>query len=392
MVTASLSRRGGGVFEAVRGLAAGLQASGAVYVSAVGLADEMTAEDAAAWEGIPTTACPVRGPAALGYAPQLANVLREVNPDLIHLQGLWTYTSVAVAAWSHRTGRPAVITPQGMLEPWAVQNSRWKKRIAGAVYEDRNLRRAACLHALSDKEVHDIRVYGLRNPICVIPNGVDLPSKAGKVSAPWNGAVPGNAKVLLYLGRLHPKKNLEALIQGWASALRSTGCKDWWLVIAGWDQGGYERRLRQLVYEQQLARVCFAGPQFGEAKDASFRHANAFVLPSLSEGLPVVVLEAWSYGLPVLMTPECNLSNGFETGAAIQIGTDPQAICAGLAALFDQDNSGREEMGSRGRTLVERQYTWPRVAEQMRAVYRWVLGEDPPPTSLSEEASGNESE
>ncbi len=75
----------------------------------------------------------------------------------------------------------------------------------------------------------------------------------------------------------------------------------------------------------------FAGPLFGAAKEAAYRHADAFVIPSTSEGMPTVVLEAWAYNLPVLMTPQCNLPDGFHQQAAIRIETNPESIEQGCA-------------------------------------------------------------
>ena len=93
---------------------------------------------------------------------------------------------------------------------------------------------------------------------------------------------------------------------------------DWLLVIAGWNQGSQEAMLRRLIDElASPTTVCLAGPQFGDRKAASFARADAFVLPSFSEGMPIAVLEAWSYGLPVLMTEACNLPEGFAAGAAL---------------------------------------------------------------------------
>lgn len=381
MLTASLSRQAGGLFGAVCGLAQGLR-GGDVRIRAVGLADAFTQMDAPAWDGIETTACPVRGPAAFGYSPALAGALYAAQPDLLHVHGLWMYPSAASLAWSRRTGRPMVVSPHGMLDPWAVQHSRCKKRLAGALYEHRHLRGAACVHALCEEEARGIRAYGLRNPIGVIPNGVRLPPEAGGVSPPWADAIPAGARVLLYLGRLHPKKNLEALLRGWAQATRIAGFEDWYLVVAGWDQGGYEQRLELLARERAVPRVWFAGPQFGAAKDACFRHADTFVLPSLSEGLPMTVLEAWAYRLPVLKTPACNLPAGFQAGAALPIGTDVDSIAQGLHTLLALGADRRREMGERGRALVEREFTWPQVAGQMVAVYRWVLGEGPRPACV----------
>ena len=106
------------------------------------------------------------------------------------------------------------------------------------------------------------------------------------------------------------------------------------------------------------------------------------MLPSLSEGLPVAVLEAWSYGLPVLMTEACNLPEGFAAGAALSIATDPAGIAAGLRRLFALSDAERRGMGARGRALVRARFAWASVGEQMAAVYRWVLGGGSPPSCV----------
>src|SRR5262249_48685326 len=126
-------------------------------------------------------------------------------------------------------------------------------------------------------------------------------------------------KILLYLGRLHPKKNLANLIRAWKQSLNShpSAREDWALAVAGWDQAGYERELKRLNNDYGLAAsVRFLGPLFGQEKDAAYRACDAFVLPSLSEVLSVAVLEAWAYAEPGLMTPECNVPEGVAAGAA----------------------------------------------------------------------------
>jgi poly(glycerol-phosphate) alpha-glucosyltransferase len=128
--------------------------------------------------------------------------------------------------------------------------------------------------------------------------------------------------------------------------------------------------------------VHFVGPQFGAEKAATFSGADAFVLPSLSEGLPMAVLEAWAHGLPVLMTPGCNLPEGFSFGAGVEMTPAPDAIADGLRTLFAMSDAERSRMGERGRRLVAERFAWPRVAEQMLAVYRWVLGQGPMPDSV----------
>jgi glycosyltransferase involved in cell wall biosynthesis len=302
---------------------------------------------------------------------------------------LWKYCSVASHQWHCRSGRPYIVHPHGMLERWALQNAKWKKQIAALLYENTHLRDAACLRALCEAEAQSIRVYGMRNPICIIPNGVDLPdlveSSALEVeSLPFQKFAQGR-KVLLYLGRLHPKKNVANLVRAWKQMLEShpSAAKNWVLAIAGWDQGGYERELKKLSSDDGLpASVSFLGPLFGQEKNACYRACDAFILPSLSEGLPMAVLEGWAHAKPVLMTPECNLPEGFAAGAALQVGTTPEQIAAGLKQLAEMSDDDRRAMGVCGRNLVATKFSWPQIGEQMRSVYDWVLGSGPTPQTV----------
>ena len=184
--------------------------------------------------------------------------------------------------------------------------------------------------------------------------------------------------MLFFLSRLHPKKGLSIFLDAWARARQHglPGAEEWQLVIAGWEQGGHQAELEDQARELAVAdSVHFVGPQFDLAKAASLQRADAYVLPSLSEGLPMAVLEAWSYARPVMMTPQCNLPEGFAAGAAIRIEPEVESVVSGLGALFAMSGLERKAMGQRGRDLVERQFTWRRVGAEMANVYRWVLGQ-----------------
>jgi len=303
--------------------------------------------------------------------------LLAADLDILSVHGLWKYCSVASRRWHRRTRRAYIVHPEGMLESWALRNGRWKKLIAALLYENQHLGGAACLRALSEAEAQSMRAYGLRNPICVIPNGVDLSDRCESNAK----AQSENQKTLLYLGRLHPKKNISNLIRAWNetfNAQRGSG-ERWVLAIAGWDQGGYENQLRQIAAG---ASVVFLGPRFGAAKSECYRSCDAFILPSLSEGLPMTVLEAWSYAKPVLMTPECNLPEGFSAKAAMRIGPSSDEIAAGLRQLVEMSDDERAAMGQRGRVLVATKFSCPRIGEQMRTIYEWVLGSGAPPETI----------
>jgi poly(glycerol-phosphate) alpha-glucosyltransferase len=381
LLTSSLSRRGGGISDAVHRMARSLHATPDFQVSVLGLADRDRMQPAENWNGVPSVALPTIGPSALGYAPRLASRLVREGIDLLHVHGLWMYPSAASLGWARATGRPYVITPHGMLDPWAVNNSRWKKRIAFWAYEGRHLQGAGCLHALCEAEAESIRAFGLRNPICIVPNSVHRPPIAGTLEEHRSDS----PRTLLYIGRLHPKKGLANLLKAWHrfEGRRGAVVGGWELVIAGWDQGGHERELKDLAGELGIDEsVRFPGPRFGDDKDALFRAASAFVLPSLSEGLPMAVLEAWSYGLPVLMTRQCNLPEGFDAGAALPIGTDDEGILQGLRTLSTMTEPDRRHMGARGLRLCAERFSPQPIIEKMADVYRWLLRSGPRPSCL----------
>jgi len=392
-----MSRNAGGLFESVRRLHQSLAELPDLKVNILAARDERSGTDLPAWLPLKPRVYPVLGPRQFGYAPGLKGALCDGEHDIAHTHGIWMYPSVVVRDWHRRTGKPYLISPHGMLDPWAVHNSAWKKKLALFFYEREHLENAACLRALCESEANAMRTFGLKGPICVIPNGIDLPeSRKQKVenrNRPWQSQIEPGRKVLLFLSRIHPKKGLANLLKAWSKArgARGTaqGAPEWVLAIAGWDQAGHEGELKALARELGLSftdvrdpksvvrgpwSVVFLGPQFDDAKAACYRHCDAFILPSFSEGLPMVILEAWANGKPVLMTPECNLPEGFAANAAIAIGPNPESIASGLHDLLDAPCSTLHALGDNGRQLVSRRFTWPRIALEMKSVYEWVLG------------------
>jgi glycosyltransferase involved in cell wall biosynthesis len=395
-LSASLSRNAGGICEIEKSLAHALSHN-AVEVHALGLYDSHWEQDMAGWVPLKTTVVPVFGPRSFGYAPALKRQLAKASFDLLHLHAMWMYPSL-LAHWAKKVRKcPLMVTPNGMLEPWALSNSAWKKKFAGFLYEDRMLHGATCLQANTEKELRDFRAYGLVNPVCIIPNGVDLPEVRNNMSVDSH-----EKKTLLFLGRLHPKKGLPNALRAWSTICRGNQGREWQLVIAGWDQGGHEAELKQICLELGLPYadatagklwdsvtgsetrkpVVFTGPAFGDTKDRLFRMADAFILPSFSEGLPMAVLEAWGHGLPVVMTDHCNLPEGFAEQAAWRTDTSTEGIAETLQLLLAAPDADRIAKGLNGRKLVQDRFSWPMVASQMKQVYDWLLGGGAPPPSV----------
>ena len=357
-------------------------------VTIFGLKDEFIDQDLPAWAPLKVFAFDVYGWKPFGYAPALRRTLLEYQGDILHSHGLWQYTSIAVSAWHARSRKPYLISAHGMLDAWAIRNSAWKKHLASLFYEHSHLAEASCLRALCQSEADSYRALGLKNPICIIPNGTDLIAEekltAKTAPFPFQPFAKGR-KVLLYLGRFHQKKGLGNLLRAWKQVIASPSyaLNPWVLAMAGWNQSGHEDELKQLSVELGLTdSVHFLGPQFGEGKDACYRDCDAFVLPSLSEGLPMVILEAWSFMKPVLMTAECNLPEGFVRNAALPIAPTVPGIVEGLTQLVEMSDDQRRLMGREGNTLVRERFNWPSVAAEMASVYKWILGSGSAPDCI----------
>lgn len=380
ILTGSVSRQAGGTFDAIRRPASILASNYGVTIEVLGTYDSNTELDRPGWGPLTPKTFVVIGPSKFALASGMAMALERFRPELQHTHGLWMYYSLVNHRFHRQYQTPYLISPHGMLDDWAIRNSAWKKRLVGLIFEHKHLAQSACLHGLCEPERVAIRAFGLKNPLCIIPNGIDLPNREGIV-APWHDQVENGQKILLYLGRLHPKKGLINLLHAWRQLADGANSKsEWILCLSGWDQGGHEAELKHMAAELGLGgSVRFLGPQFNAAKQACFENADAFVLPSFSEGLPMTVLEAWAYGLPVLMTPQCNIPEGFACEAAIRSDSTPESLAEGLNTLFSLNKRDRLTMGARGLELVKIKFTWARVAAQMYEVYQWVLGGGPPP-------------
>ncbi|MEJ5310875.1 MAG: glycosyltransferase [Anaerolineae bacterium] len=365
--TNSLSREGGGLFHSVRSLAKTIAASGHA-ISVFAPADAYLDADRAAWGELRTVAYPA------WLARNARSALAQDAPDIIHLNGIWLPHSHTVRAFSQSRGIPRIISPRGMLDEWALRNARWKKKIAGWLYENRNLRSAACMHALCESEYQAIRAFGLKQPVAVIPNGVAAPPPLTEREAlPWPFPEAWREHpVLLFLSRIHPKKGLLPLLHAWRQVAEMG--TQWRLAIVGPDENKHGQDILALIEQHALhASVQWLGPKYGQERDACYHHASAFILPSYSEGFPMAALEALSFGLPAILTPACHLPEAFEANAALPAEPTENDIAEALRALFALENARLTEMGQNGVRLVNTAFTWDSIAQRMIAVYTWLI-------------------
>lgn len=286
------------------------------------------------------------------------------NNSIIHLHSLWMYPSVLLIGLKRKHSFKKIISPHGMLDKWALNNSKFKKKISLFLFEKKNIRTADCIHALCYQEYLDIRKISSKVPVAIIPNGINMPISKNENNRPSN-------KNILFLARLHPKKGLDNLIEAW----EKTNTENWNLIIVGPDEGGYEEKInkKNKFLKEGKNKIQLIKGAFGKEKEELYKAASIFILPSFSEGLPMTILEAWSYKLPVLMTKECNLEVGFNEKAAFQIEPTIQSIKSGIEKCINLPTTELEKMGYNGYKLVERDYTWEEVSKKMIKTYEWLL-------------------
>lgn len=305
---------------------------------------------------------------------KVAKAVEEVcrYQHVIHLHGVWDTLLVVAANAAIRAKVPHVVVPHGMLDPWSLGQKRWKKRVGLAVGSGRMLRTAAALHLVYADEAAHARALGVRVSMRAIPNGVSLAeidpvpeASEFRRSVPELGADP----FVLFLGRLHHKKGLDILAAAFARiAARFPTLR---LVVAGPDQGAREPFERQIASVNLTGRVHLVGPLYGRQKYAALAAAACFCLPSRQEGFSVAVLEALACRTPVVLSDACHFPEVAEAGVGRVVPLTPDAVADALAAVV-ADPAARA-MGDRGRALVEKQYTWERVAEQTIDLYHSVL-------------------
>lgn len=373
-VMASLSRSGAGVYEAVLGATQAFVQSGAGRVTVVGGIDTVAdwPQDRQRWEraGVDVVVVPPAG-LLLGSASRTAverAAIRSV--DIVHGHGLWCGGSLAASWIAPRLACPLVVSPHGMLQPWARRHHRHRKRIAWVLAERAVLSRADLLQAMSLQELASFRAARLFQPAIVHPVGIDIPVALPPSQISDRSNRVARPRTCLFLSRLHPIKGLPLLFNAW-SEVQPAG---WRLVIAGPDQHGHRAAMASLANRLGIdGSVTFVGPIHGAEKWKLFADADLFVLPSHSENFGVVVAEALAAGTPVITTTGTPWDALPASGAGWWVPSDVTSLAAAVREATSLPPGVLREMGARGRELARTRCDWSVIAATVRDAYRWLL-------------------
>ncbi len=360
-VVPTLHKQLGGVDVAVRELCVALETSGTRL-----LVHSLTPPPPSGGpEGVRVSPRLRGTPARLGWSPRLMRELRASVQagDVVHNHSLWMMPNLYAWRVAEARACPLVISPHGTLSQWSRQRSRHLKRLIGWLGQDRALQTAACFHVTAETELADLRELGYRQPVAVIPNGVEVPLIATKTAG-------GDGLQVLFLSRLHPIKGLDLLLKVWQGVeSRHPGAA---LVVAGPDEGGYGTSMQQLAAHLGLRSVRFVGPLVGAAKQRAFADADVYVLPTHSENFGLTVAEALAAGTPAITTTGAPWQGLVEHQCGWWIERGEYELAQALDEAQRLGPASLATMGLRGRAWVATEFSWPSVAEQMNQLYAWL--------------------
>lgn len=322
---------------------------------------------------------PLRALREFACSPALGRWLqRDLHQwDLLHVHSLFSWPTSRGMAIARQQRVPYLIHCLGHLQPWSLGQSAWRKRLYLSLVERRNLNGAAALQATSPAEAQDFARLRLRPPVLDLPLGVTIPTT---ITAPRQRLLQAYphldplAPRLLFLARLHPKKQLECLLEALALLQRQAPDQPWQLLIAGSGEPEYERSLRTLASSLGLAQRChWLGFVGGERKELLLQGCDWFVLPSAAENFGVAVAEALAAGTPAILSPEVGLAPAVaEAGAGRISPSSPQA----LAHTLRQALAGaRAPYAAAARALAAERYSWQAVGQRLAAAYGQILAQ-----------------
>lgn len=302
-----------------------------------------------------------------------------VDYDLVHTNTIFS-PLVLLIHWICQFRKvPYIVTPHGMLEPWALSYKAWKKRLYYTLLEKPALQQASAIHVLANSEANNVKSLGFKHPV-VVPNGIHR-QEFETLPDPevFYQQFPStrNKTQILFLGRIDPKKGLDLLAPAFAKV--HDQFPQTHLVVAGPDSIGFLTTARSyFVQAGCLDAVTFTGMLTGSLKHAALAAASLYVAPSYSEGFSMSVLEGMASGLPCIITNGCNFPEAAAAQVAHVVNIDASAIANALIQCLSNPQQAKA-MGDRAREFIFQNYTWEQAAKNMIQVYQAIIEKKPLP-------------
>jgi glycosyltransferase involved in cell wall biosynthesis len=387
-VIPAVAARYGGPSQAVIGMCRGLAERGVETLVATTDADgrgRLVAElgQPTRYEGVPAMIFRRQWSEAFKYSRPLARWLDDnvARFAVVHIHAVFSHACLAAADACQRAGRPYIVRPLGTLDPWSMRQKWVQKRLLWQLGARKMMRSAAAVHYTSREEQRLAEsTLGLTRGT-VIPLGVDeelLQRQVDPRLFRQRQPLVGSRSYVLALGRLHPKKGIEFLLDSFLQVTRQSALQDWRLVIAGDGDAAYVDRLKALVRQSGgQERVVFTGWVEGELKAAVLAGAGLTVLASKQENFAVSMIESLACGVPVLVSPQVNTADDIAAAGAGWVAPLASADFQFALTSAMRDEAERRRRGAAGRGLVEARFRWRAVADQLVELYRACAEPDP---------------
>lgn len=288
------------------------------------------------------------------------------RPDIVVFHSPFgTPGIIALARMLKKDRIPYIIVPHGCFSSFAMKKKWLKKRFARLVFMDRVVKDSTGMQYLSEGErkasVYDTKCF-------VVPNGIFVPEYVEK-----------DRKEVLEISFIGRKdlyhKGLDFLIEACGIAKEQLRTKAR-INIYGPASDDQTAKIRQLIADHGVEDFVFdLPPVFGEDKKKVYMNTDVFVLTSRFEGQPVAILEAWSNGVPTLVTPGTNVSEECaENGCGWSVAANAEAIAEKLIYLANN----REEIdlkSSKAHSHVQKKYSWENIQKMYFVEYRKILNQ-----------------
>lgn len=296
---------------------------------------------------------------------QFYDLLDEIKPDIVHINGCWMLQCSLTIFWAKRKGYPVVLSPHGMLEPWDIKKNYWTKKLpALLLYQKHSIKMSDILVATSDNEKNNLLTLGYNKNITIIPNGININGIKCKTSWIEN-------KTILFLALYRKNKGIDLLMESISNL--KTNLKGWKIIIAGIESDYTINDLKIMAQQLGISNLIdVTGPLFGEQKWEAYRKADLFILPTLNENFGIVIAESYLCGTPVITTTGApwKLIQDYKCGWWIErsVKNISNAIMEFLSTPIEE----RMKMGLTGGKLVRENFSSKTVAQKMIDLYNTV--------------------
>ncbi|WP_055411489.1 glycosyltransferase [Nonlabens sp. YIK11] len=292
------------------------------------------------------------------YSGDFKDHLKALPCDsLFHIHGVWMHAQFTAATTAHNSDIPFILSPHGMYEPWLWKEGTLKKKLYFNLLTSSAFAKANYIHAITPDEQDNLQKLFPKSNVVCIPNAIDTPVLPERISH--------KKPYFLFLGRLHPKKGLDVLLE----VFEQLKLENFDLLIAG-KENEYSNRLKKQYASNSNQNIKFIGAVHGSEKNQLYRDAHAFVAPSYSEVIGMVNLEAAMMATPVITTHQTGILKQWSNNGGVLINPDKEELAQSIKELSKLGDQQRNEMGVKLREFVIRHYSWDAIGPMWKSLYQ----------------------